>query len=152
MKKQTVVLLLLTAVSALMWFGVEKAYELWDKENGFLWGLTAVIFLEFCLCALNTVAKVVSKGVKNGKYPDNPLMFLLLLMLGLVLCFTGWHVASLGWEHWWTGFLTSVLFGLPGMSQGAIVIWFAGDIIWLSASKKKPASGQKEEVPNDRIS
>ena len=124
------------------------ASNLWLEKNGFWWGalILAIVQVQLRLVrysnnlALSGRFVINFKSLPKIKEKSSEVALLVWIYLGL-MADVGWEFICIGWRHWWTGVMSSLIFG-PYLFGGALAILlavyiFIVDIVDNNRSKAK---------------
>ena len=117
--------------------GVCSGYDLWVDKSGFLWGLFASMIFDFCISAISGVTKVVWHSLTKGGSSSSIGGKVLNILYAGIAAYGGYHILLMGWSCWWTGFWASLLFGLPGLFTGGMMLISAVGQVILSLAPRE---------------
>lgn len=96
------------------YLSLKLSSHLWLTRDGFAWGALMVVVLgvTWGLCELSGIVVFGIGGfhkAKEYKTASSEVAWLVCLYSAIMMGF-GWECIRIGWCHWWTGVLPSVLF------------------------------------------
>ena len=98
--------------------------ELWLGKDGFLWGALVIFLVGVQHSIYGFSAKLafgdIEKAAEYVKMELGQARWFVDVYC-VLLCYFGWKFVCLGWLHWWTGVMASLIFG-PYMLVGVMLI------------------------------